>query len=237
MRFFTIRPLPGNRDLCQRRKTRRYPQGVAAFLDRDLPKETYNGAAAAAAQSGRGVLAARSPRHTGCVAAITRSRIGPGRHAPSSATFAKNGSCLNSSPRMPECNLTIYREADTGDWEMTEIGDRHRPPIAHIAPQLWAAARRSRFRHQQNIWEPGPIGEVIGRTPTSRKRMAITNAQRERAARALCRKAGYPEDAIFEGQPAWAWYLDQVDTVLETTLSTEDLARLRGPDRKNQSAN
>jgi hypothetical protein len=57
--------------------------------------------------------------------------------------------------------------------------------------------------------------------------MPITNAERERAARALCRKAGYPEDAIFEGRPAWAWYLDQVDTVLETALSPEELSRLR----------
>jgi hypothetical protein len=57
--------------------------------------------------------------------------------------------------------------------------------------------------------------------------MPITDAERERAARALCRKAGYSEDMIFEGQPAWAWYLDQVDMVLETTLSPEELARLR----------
>jgi hypothetical protein len=57
--------------------------------------------------------------------------------------------------------------------------------------------------------------------------MPITDAERERAARALCRKAGYPEDMKFEGQPAWAWYLDQVDTVLEATLSPEELARLR----------
>jgi hypothetical protein len=57
--------------------------------------------------------------------------------------------------------------------------------------------------------------------------MPITDAERERAARALCRKAGYPEDTIFDGQPAWAWYLDQVDTVLETTLSPEELVRLR----------
>lgn len=57
--------------------------------------------------------------------------------------------------------------------------------------------------------------------------MPITDAERERAARALCRTAGYPEDTIFEGQPAWAWYLYQVDTVLETTLSQKELARLR----------
>jgi hypothetical protein len=57
--------------------------------------------------------------------------------------------------------------------------------------------------------------------------MPITDAEREQAARALCRKAEYPEDAIFDGQPAWAWYLDQVDAVLEATLSPEELARLR----------
>jgi hypothetical protein len=57
--------------------------------------------------------------------------------------------------------------------------------------------------------------------------MPITEMERERAARALCRKAGYAEDTIFDGQPAWAWYLDQVDTVLETTLSPEELASLR----------
>ena len=57
--------------------------------------------------------------------------------------------------------------------------------------------------------------------------MPISDAERERAARALCRKAGYPEDICFDGQPAWAWYLGQVDTVLESTLSPEELARLR----------
>ena len=61
--------------------------------------------------------------------------------------------------------------------------------------------------------------------------MPITDAGRERAARALCRKAGYPEDINFDGQPAWAWYLDQVDTVLEATLSPEELARLRDVER------
>jgi hypothetical protein len=30
---------------------------------------------------------------------------------------------------------------------------------------------------------------------------------------------------MFDGQPAWVWYLDQVDSVLETTLSHEELAR------------
>ena len=60
--------------------------------------------------------------------------------------------------------------------------------------------------------------------------MTITDAERERAARALCRMAGYPEDTMFDGQPGWAWYLGQVDAVLESTLSSEQLARLRDLD-------
>lgn len=38
---------------------------------------------------------------------------------------------------------------------------------------------------------------------------------REAAARALCRKAGNPENTMFEGKPMWKSYLDDVDTVLE----------------------
>lgn len=38
---------------------------------------------------------------------------------------------------------------------------------------------------------------------------------REQAARALCRKAGNPEDTMFEGKPMWMSYLDDVDTVLK----------------------
>lgn len=38
---------------------------------------------------------------------------------------------------------------------------------------------------------------------------------RELAARALCRKAGLPEDSIFQGRPMWEDFLPEVDTVLE----------------------
>ncbi|PHQ62842.1 MAG: hypothetical protein COC10_09305 [Sphingobium sp.] len=37
---------------------------------------------------------------------------------------------------------------------------------------------------------------------------------RERAARALCRKDGHPENIMFEGRPMWQSYLDTVDTVI-----------------------
>lgn len=37
---------------------------------------------------------------------------------------------------------------------------------------------------------------------------------RERAARALCRKDGHPENIQFEGRPMWESYLDTVDTVI-----------------------
>lgn len=39
-------------------------------------------------------------------------------------------------------------------------------------------------------------------------------APRERAARALCRKNGVPENTKFEGRPMWESYLDTVDTVI-----------------------
>lgn len=38
---------------------------------------------------------------------------------------------------------------------------------------------------------------------------------RELAARALCRKAGNPEDSTFEGRPMWESYLPEADAVLE----------------------
>ena len=37
---------------------------------------------------------------------------------------------------------------------------------------------------------------------------------REKAARALCRKAGNVEMAKFEGKPLWMSYLDEVDIVI-----------------------
>jgi len=38
---------------------------------------------------------------------------------------------------------------------------------------------------------------------------------RELAARALCRKAGLPEDSIFQGRPMWEDFLPDADAVLE----------------------
>jgi hypothetical protein len=38
---------------------------------------------------------------------------------------------------------------------------------------------------------------------------------RELAARALCRKAGNPEDSTFEGRPMWESYLPEADAVLK----------------------
>lgn len=41
---------------------------------------------------------------------------------------------------------------------------------------------------------------------------------RELAARALCRKAGNPEDSTFEGRPMWESYLPEVDVVIEALI-------------------
>lgn len=51
---------------------------------------------------------------------------------------------------------------------------------------------------------------------------------RERAARALCRMNGVPEDTKFEGRPMWESYLDEVDTVLKAALSPEEFEKLVG---------
>jgi hypothetical protein len=58
---------------------------------------------------------------------------------------------------------------------------------------------------------------------------------RELAARALCRKAGNPEDATYEGKPMWMSYLDDVDTVLqavgwnpEPTLPVYAMRKVKG---------
>ena len=50
---------------------------------------------------------------------------------------------------------------------------------------------------------------------------------RERAARALCRLAGHPEDIRFEGKPMWQSYLPEVDAVLEAALPPEEWERIR----------
>lgn len=48
----------------------------------------------------------------------------------------------------------------------------------------------------------------------------------EKAARALCRFHGLPEDTMFEGKPMWQSYLDEATTVLRAALSPDDFARL-----------
>lgn len=50
---------------------------------------------------------------------------------------------------------------------------------------------------------------------------------RERAARALCRFDGHPEDIMFEGKLMWMSYLAQADAVLQAVLSPEEWARVR----------
>jgi hypothetical protein len=50
---------------------------------------------------------------------------------------------------------------------------------------------------------------------------------RERAARALCRLHGQPENATSEGQPVWRSFLPQVDVVLQAVLPPEECERLR----------
>lgn len=49
---------------------------------------------------------------------------------------------------------------------------------------------------------------------------------RERAARSLCRLAGNPEDARFEGRPMWESYLPEVDAVLDAVLGPDEVERM-----------
>lgn len=49
----------------------------------------------------------------------------------------------------------------------------------------------------------------------------------ERAAKALCRFNGVPEDTQFEGRPMWESYLDQVDAVLQAALTPEDFTKIQ----------
>ncbi|NEX47642.1 hypothetical protein [Pseudotabrizicola algicola] len=51
---------------------------------------------------------------------------------------------------------------------------------------------------------------------------------RERAARALCRFAGNPEDIQFEGKPMWQHYLAEVDIVLGAVLTLDEMDRIDG---------
>lgn len=50
---------------------------------------------------------------------------------------------------------------------------------------------------------------------------------RERAARALCRFDGHPENITFEGKPMWQSYLPQADAVLEAVLQPEEWVLVR----------
>lgn len=56
--------------------------------------------------------------------------------------------------------------------------------------------------------------------------MPKSKPPRERAARALCRLNGIPEDTQFEGRPMWESYLDQVDAVLQAALTPEEFERM-----------
>lgn len=49
---------------------------------------------------------------------------------------------------------------------------------------------------------------------------------RERAARALCRHYGLPENARFEGRPMWESFLRQVDVVLLAALDQDQLRQV-----------
>ncbi|MFA7433673.1 MAG: hypothetical protein WCZ72_08155 [Gemmobacter sp.] len=60
--------------------------------------------------------------------------------------------------------------------------------------------------------------------------MQRTQPPRERAARALCRLAGNPENTRFEGAPMWRSYLPEVEAVLQAALTPEELQRLDGVD-------
>lgn len=57
-------------------------------------------------------------------------------------------------------------------------------------------------------------------------------SSRERAARALCRRAGNPEDTKFEGRPMWMSYLEEVDAVLEAALEPDEWVRVLEQDLK-----
>jgi hypothetical protein len=54
---------------------------------------------------------------------------------------------------------------------------------------------------------------------------------RERAARALCRLDGNPEDATYQGRPMWMSYLLEVDAVLGSALDDRTWLniKLQGP--------
>lgn len=53
---------------------------------------------------------------------------------------------------------------------------------------------------------------------------------RERAARALCTSKNLPENTMFQGQPMWRSFLDEVDVVLEAALTSEEWEQIRAED-------
>lgn len=59
---------------------------------------------------------------------------------------------------------------------------------------------------------------------------------RERAARALCHLSGNPEGTMYNGEPMWMSFLDEVDTVLQAALSHEEWSRVRRLDKMADSA-
>jgi hypothetical protein len=50
---------------------------------------------------------------------------------------------------------------------------------------------------------------------------------RERAARALCRLEGMPEEALLNDMPMWRLFLPKVDAVHEAVMPPEESDRLR----------
>jgi hypothetical protein len=65
--------------------------------------------------------------------------------------------------------------------------------------------------------------------------MITPKPPRERAARALCRFNGVPENTQFEGRPMWESFLPEVDTVLEAALSAEEWERVKQDPSKRKS--
>lgn len=53
---------------------------------------------------------------------------------------------------------------------------------------------------------------------------------RERAARAICRSRGLPENTKFEGRPMWESFLEEVDVVLSAALEPQEFARMKAED-------
>jgi hypothetical protein len=67
----------------------------------------------------------------------------------------------------------------------------------------------------------------VGRTDRlDQAAMKPPRPPRERAARALCRFRGLPEDTKFEGRPMWESMLSEVNVVLEAALEPEEWERI-----------